>query len=104
MAESENSTDLNKLLEQFRRRASEAEDRLSRLEAAVVKEKDSYEEEQSEKINKLESELERAKSELAAEHKKVGELAAENAKLKYRVTHLVQAVKEADLKLESKGS
>ncbi|XP_030457782.2 uncharacterized protein LOC115678532 [Syzygium oleosum] len=103
MAESEKPADLKKLLEQLRRRASEAEDRLSRLEAAVAKEKDSYEEEYLKKISKLESELECAKSELAAEHKKAGELAAENAKLKYRVTHLVQAVKEADLKLESKG-
>ncbi|KAI3410848.1 uncharacterized protein J3R85_018361, partial [Psidium guajava] len=66
--EPENPTDLNKLLKQFRRRASEAEDRLSRLEAAIVKEKDYYEE-HLEKINKLGSELEHAKSELAAEHK-----------------------------------
>ncbi|KAL3715776.1 hypothetical protein ACJRO7_007511 [Eucalyptus globulus] len=104
MAETEKPTDLNKLLEQFRQRASEAEDRLSRLEAAVTKEKDAYEEEYSKKISKLESELEHSKSELAAEHKKAGELAAENAKLKYRMTHLVQAVKEADLKLEGKGA
>lgn len=79
-------------------------DRLSRLEATVTKEKDAYEEEYSKKISKLESELEHSKSELAAEHKKAGELAAENAKLKYRMTHLVQAVKEADLKLEGKGA
>ncbi|KAF8039299.1 hypothetical protein BT93_B1741 [Corymbia citriodora subsp. variegata] len=104
MAASENRTDLNKLLEQFRQRASEAQDRLSRLEAAIGKEKDSHEEEYCKKVSKLESELECVKSELAAEHKKAEELAVENAKLKYRVTHLIQAVKEADLKQEGKGT
>lgn len=35
--------------------------------------------------------------------KDIQKLSVENAKLQYRVTHLVKALKEADCKLDSEG-
>lgn len=73
---------------------------MSRLEAAVASKKDTGSEEHLKTISELQSKLESANAELVSERKKAGNLAAENAKLQYRIKHLVQAVEEADLKLE----
>nr|XP_011467373.1 PREDICTED: uncharacterized protein LOC101307028 [Fragaria vesca subsp. vesca] len=88
MAEPENPGVLDHTLKPFYQRASEAEDRLTRLEAALASKQDSGNKDHS----KLNSELQ----------EKIKKLAAENAKLQYRIHHLVQAVRDADLKLEKK--
>ncbi|XP_062004059.1 uncharacterized protein LOC133721453 [Rosa rugosa] len=88
MAQPENPVVLDQTLKPFYQRASEAEDRLTRLEAALASKKDSGNKDDSKLI-----------SELQEENKK---LAAENAKLQYRIHHLVQAVRDADVKLEKK--
>ncbi|XP_050381830.1 uncharacterized protein LOC126798811 [Argentina anserina] len=75
MAEPQSSGVLDEdTLKPFYQRASEAEDRLTRLEAAL--------------ISKDESKL---ISELQEENKK---LATENAKLQYRIRHLVRAIRD----------
>lgn len=51
-------------------------------------------------INDLQSKLEVANVELISEKEKAQMLVAENAKLQYRIIHLLRALKEADLKLE----
>ncbi|KAK9289769.1 hypothetical protein L1049_007928 [Liquidambar formosana] len=106
MAEAEKQIDLNVALKPFYQRASEAEDRLSRLEATLASKKDAGNEELLKMVSELQSKLENAKAEQASEHEKamkeIQKLAAENAKLQYRITHLVQALKEADCKLEAK--
>ncbi|KAM5558672.1 hypothetical protein ABKV19_020385 [Rosa sericea] len=88
MAQPENPVVLDQTLKPFYQRASEAEDRLTRLEAALASKKDSGNKDHSKLI-----------SELQEENKK---LTAENAKLQYRIHHLVQAVRDADVKLEKK--
>ncbi|KAK9922089.1 hypothetical protein M0R45_030570 [Rubus argutus] len=88
MAEAENPSVLDQTLKPFYQRASEAEDRLTRLEAALANKKDSGNKDHSKLI-----------SELQEENKK---LVAENAKLQYRIHHLVGAVRDADDKLEKK--
>ncbi|PRQ44831.1 hypothetical protein RchiOBHm_Chr3g0483561 [Rosa chinensis] len=88
MAQPENPVVLDQTLKPFYQRASEAEDRLTRLEAALASNKDSGNKDHSKLI-----------SELQEENKK---LAAENAKLQYRINHLVQAVRDTDVKLEKK--
>ncbi|KAL6133993.1 hypothetical protein ACLB2K_066226 [Fragaria x ananassa] len=88
MAEPENPGVLDQTLKPFYQRASEAEDRLTRLEAALASKQDSGNKDHS----KLNSELQ----------EKIKKLAAENAKLQYRIHHLVQAVRDADVKLEKK--
>ncbi|KAL2464639.1 hypothetical protein Fot_52595 [Forsythia ovata] len=103
MAESNN---LETTLKPFYQRASVAEDRLGRLEAALSEKKDSGNEELLKRVSELQSELENVKSEEVAERQKatieLQQLTVENEKLKYRITHLVRAVKEADSKLASK--
>ncbi|KAK3039616.1 hypothetical protein RJ639_027207 [Escallonia herrerae] len=97
--------DLQEVLKPFHQRASEAEDRLARLEAAIASKEDSGKEELVKKVAELESQLDVAKKEQDSEREKalkeVKKLAVENAKLQYRITHLVQALKEADSKLEA---
>ncbi|KAL2535030.1 hypothetical protein Adt_08381 [Abeliophyllum distichum] len=103
MAESNN---LETTLKPFYQRASEAEDRLARLEAALSEKKDSGNEELLKRVSELQSELENVKSEQVAERQKatieLQQLTVENEKLKYRITHLIRAVKEADTELASK--
>ncbi|KAK4838758.1 hypothetical protein QYF36_016204 [Acer negundo] len=89
------------LLNPFFQRASAAEDRLAKLEAALASKKDSSNEELRKTISKLQSKLEDANAELATERKKAEKLAVENERLKYRVKHLIRAVEAADLKLQS---
>ncbi|KAF3969258.1 hypothetical protein CMV_006944 [Castanea mollissima] len=83
-----------------RKRASESEDRLSKLEAALTNKKAAKNEEHLKLISELQSKLEEANAELVSERAKAQKLAEENAKLQYRITHLVKAAKGADLKLE----
>ncbi|KAL9155115.1 hypothetical protein ABFS82_10G161100 [Erythranthe guttata] len=90
------SNNLDEILTPFYQRATEAEERLAKLEASLSKNK----EEQSKLISELRLELENAKAEQISEREKaikeVKELTAENGKLKYRIIHLVRAVREAD--------
>ncbi|KAK3217959.1 hypothetical protein Dsin_011929 [Dipteronia sinensis] len=91
----------NALLNPFFQRASAAEDRLARLEAALASKKDSSDEELRKTISELQSKLEDANADVVAERKKVEKLAVENERLKYRIKHLIRAVESADLKLQS---
>ncbi|KAI3471624.1 hypothetical protein Pfo_028274 [Paulownia fortunei] len=95
------SNNLAEILIPFYQRASEAEDRLARLEASLPETK-----EQLKLVGELQSKLENAKAEQVAEREKamkeVQHLTAENAKLQYRIIHLVRALKEADSKLAAK--
>ncbi|XP_008796176.1 uncharacterized protein LOC103711707 [Phoenix dactylifera] len=105
MAEVEKSKNLDKVLKPFYQRASEAEDRLAKLEALLAKKGDSDNEnkEISSVIKDFQAKLETAQAELMSEREKaskeIQKLAAENLKLQYRITHLVRALKEADAKL-----
>ncbi|KAF3441993.1 hypothetical protein FNV43_RR15909 [Rhamnella rubrinervis] len=96
MAESERANDLRQTfnLKPFFQRASEAEDRLSRLEAALASKKDTGNEENLKMISELQSKLEDANAQLISEREKSQKLAEENAKLQYRIHHLVRALKE----------
>ncbi|KAH7557270.1 hypothetical protein JRO89_XS11G0092900 [Xanthoceras sorbifolium] len=94
MAETEKSNDIQQSLKPFFQRASAAEDRLARLEAALASKKDSGEEQLQKTISELQSKLEDAKAEAE-------KLAVENERLKYRLKHLIRAVEASDLKLQS---
>ncbi|KAI7996724.1 hypothetical protein LOK49_LG10G02833 [Camellia lanceoleosa] len=100
------SNDLQEILKPFYQRASEAEDRLARLEAAISTKKDAGNEDLLKMVTELQSKLESVKAEQVAEKEKaieeVEKLRAENAKLKYQISHLIRALKEADSKLASK--
>ncbi|XP_065856144.1 uncharacterized protein [Euphorbia lathyris] len=100
MAVSETQKDLGEVLKPFYQRASEAEDRLSRIEAALASDKDTKNVELLETIIELQSRLEGANVELALQQEKAKRLSTENAKLQYRVVHLVRAVREGDTKRE----
>ncbi|CAO2822247.1 unnamed protein product [Amaranthus hypochondriacus] len=95
---------LKDLLKPFYSRASEAEDRLSKLEAVISKKKDSEvgigNEEFANKVKELELKLEGLTAELTSEREKVAKLVVENDKKEYRILHLVRSLKETDLKLE----
>ncbi|KAI4300816.1 hypothetical protein L6164_034150 [Bauhinia variegata] len=88
------------MLKPFYRRAVEAEDRLSRLEANLSSKKEAGNEEHVKVTTDLQSKLENADAELVAEKEKAQKLVGENERLQYRVVHLLRALKEADLKLE----
>ncbi|CAL1385717.1 unnamed protein product [Linum trigynum] len=83
-------------LKAFHHRALEAEDRLSRLEAALASKADGEDSELLKTISKLQSKLEDVTAELASERQKAQKLAVENGKLQYRVTHLVRSIRESD--------
>ncbi|KEH41555.1 uncharacterized protein [Medicago truncatula] len=102
MVESVKVNELEVTLKPFYRRASEAEERLSRLEAAINSRKDTESGEQLKVVNDLQSKLEVANAELISEKRKAQVLAAENEKLQYRIIHLLRSLKNADLKLEQK--
>ncbi|XP_021741050.1 uncharacterized protein LOC110707337 [Chenopodium quinoa] len=96
---------LKDLLKPFYQRASEAEERLSKLELeTLISSKKEFpkagDEESSKKVKELELKLEEVTAELAAEKEKVAKLTVENDKKDYRMIHLVRSLKEADLKLE----
>ncbi|XP_059428001.1 uncharacterized protein LOC132161821 isoform X2 [Corylus avellana] len=100
MGESVKRSDLEEILKPFYQRASESEERLSRLEAVLA---NVGNEDHLRLISELQSQLQEASAELVSEREKAQKLAEENAKLQYRIIHLVRAAKEADLKLESKS-
>ncbi|XP_045807858.1 uncharacterized protein LOC123902233 [Trifolium pratense] len=100
MVESVAVNDWELTLKPFYQRASQAEDRISRLEAAIHSRKDTENEEQLQKVNDLQSKLEVANSELKSEKEKAQMLATENEKLQYRIIHLLRSLKNAELKLE----
>ncbi|XAR69492.1 hypothetical protein NMG60_11001098 [Bertholletia excelsa] len=87
------SSDFQELLKPFQQRASEAEDRLARLEAILATKTDAGIEE----LKKAEQFSEKEKV-----LKEVERLHAENDKLKYQILHLVRALKDADSKSASK--
>eukprot|EP01018_Ginkgo_biloba_P029234 Gb_21922 [translate_table: standard] len=106
-----NDGDMQAILKPFHRRATEAEERLAKLEAALA----SYngysvmgQEELLTCLTELRSKLEQARAEQKSEKEKAlkekENLATENAKLQYRITHLLRALKEADEKLGSASS
>ncbi|KAJ0042118.1 hypothetical protein Pint_17831 [Pistacia integerrima] len=97
MAESEKSKDLQQTLQPFYDRASQAEERLSRLQASLANKKDGRNEELLKTISELQSKLEDANAEVVSERKKAEKLAVENEKLNYRVKHLIRALEAADL-------
>eukprot|EP00252_Welwitschia_mirabilis_P026148 TRINITY_DN8439_c0_g1_i1.p1 TRINITY_DN8439_c0_g1~~TRINITY_DN8439_c0_g1_i1.p1 ORF type:complete len:105 (+),score=28.96 TRINITY_DN8439_c0_g1_i1:185-499(+) len=95
--------DLQTLLKPFHDRAAEAEERLARLETSIVSSKGNStvtREDMLGCLKELRDKLEKAKAEQISEREKAlkeqERLAAENAKLQYRIYHLVQAVKEAE--------
>ncbi|KAJ4971573.1 hypothetical protein NE237_004672 [Protea cynaroides] len=120
MAGSGDSPDLQNFLKPFDERASEAEERLSKLEALLACKKDAGNEDLPKIVSDRQGKLEDAKASkeaaenaklaaenatLAAENVKLAaenvKIAAENAKLQYQKTHLVQALREALCKLEN---
>ncbi|KAJ4824649.1 hypothetical protein Tsubulata_020486 [Turnera subulata] len=117
----ETNPSTKELLKSFYQRASDAEsidvllsldgcfmravldsmrDRLSRLESALASNKDARNEELLMTISELQEKLGAANGDLASEREKVVKLADENAKLRYRINHLVRAVRLGDAKLE----
>ncbi|KAD1690208.1 hypothetical protein E3N88_42457 [Mikania micrantha] len=87
------SIDLQETLKPFHQRASDAEERLEKLEAAFAKTKvvvDPRNEELSNKVAELQRLLEDAKSEQLAEREKIlkemQRVTDENAKLRYRIS------------------
>ncbi|KAK7345022.1 hypothetical protein VNO77_15378 [Canavalia gladiata] len=100
MVESVKVNDLELTLKPFYQRASEAEERLSKLEATFNSKKDAGNEEQLKVITDLQLKLKDANAELISEKEKAQILAAENEKLQYRIIHLLRSLKDADLKLE----
>ncbi|KAF5747969.1 hypothetical protein HS088_TW05G00700 [Tripterygium wilfordii] len=93
-------TDLGELLKPFHERATEAEGRLSRLEASPSSKKDAGNEEYLKTISELQAKLESANAELVSERGKTKQLSVENSKLQYRIIHLVRAINDADKELE----
>ncbi|KAM3280755.1 hypothetical protein P3S67_027775 [Capsicum chacoense] len=100
------SNNLEESLKPFYQRASEAEERLARLEISVADKKDPKNEEFERTVAQLQSKLKDITAELEAEHEKghkvVEQLTSENAKLKYRIKHLVRSLEEALSKSTSK--
>uniref|UniRef100_A0A1J3IH26 Uncharacterized protein n=1 Tax=Noccaea caerulescens TaxID=107243 RepID=A0A1J3IH26_NOCCA len=87
-------------LKPFFHRATEAQERLARLEAALASTKlDSSDAELVEKMTQIQSKLEEANETVKQEQHKVKELTIENDKHKYRILHLVRALRDADEKL-----
>nr|GMD41787.1 uncharacterized protein LOC109181465 [Ipomoea batatas] len=74
---------------------------MARLEASLASKNNSGNEQLATRVQELQSKLEDAKVELAAEKERAQQLTAENAKLQYRIIHLVRALKQADCKIAS---
>lgn len=98
------------VLKPLYQRAAEAEERLSRLETAVSSNKvigigthlGAGNEDLLKTISELQAKLEEEKAEREKASKEIQKLSVENAKLQYRITHLVRSLKEADCRLEVK--
>nr|CAD1828371.1 unnamed protein product [Ananas comosus var. bracteatus] len=103
--EVEKTKNMEEVLKPFYKRASEAEDRLAKLESALAEkgDVDASSKEISTIVNEFESKLEIAQAELVSEREKaskeIQKLTAENMKLQYRISHLIRALNEADSKL-----
>ncbi|EMS67239.1 hypothetical protein TRIUR3_27355 [Triticum urartu] len=82
-------------LKSFEERASDAEARLAKLEALLLN-KDGASEASSSAMRDLESKLDAATKECLAEKEQNRRLTVENEKLQYRVSHLIQTIKEAE--------
>ncbi|CAG7902877.1 unnamed protein product [Brassica rapa] len=92
---------LPETLKPFFHRATEAQERLARLEAALASTKtDVPDAELVEKITQMQSKLEEANKTVKQEKDKVEKLTSENEKQRYRILHLVRALEDADEKLE----
>ncbi|KAJ9543962.1 hypothetical protein OSB04_023669 [Centaurea solstitialis] len=104
------SDDVQAALKPFLQRASEAECLVYASSSGGVwflsSHGDSGNEELSKKVAEMQRMLEDAKAEKLAEREKaskeVKSVTEENAKLRYRITHLVRALKKADGDLASK--
>eukprot|EP00249_Psilotum_nudum_P000958 c13192_g1_i1 orf=353-700(-) len=99
------ASDLPDFLRPFYDRATEAEERLAKLEAFLNTSKDDMQiqpEELLDLLVELRQKIQNAKVEQEAEKEKaqksLEKLIVENAKLQYRITHLVRALKESDEK------
>ncbi|XP_073157552.1 uncharacterized protein [Henckelia pumila] len=96
------SNNLEVTLKPFYQRASEAEERLARLEAALSGNKDSGDKELLKLGDELQSKAEDPKPEHVVEKQEtmqeVMQLRVENEKLKYRIIHLVRALQDAESK------
>ncbi|ERN05165.1 hypothetical protein AMTR_s00053p00210360 [Amborella trichopoda] len=103
------ANNLEEILRPFYQRAREAEVRLARLEAEYKNKKGDSSSDRDEllrNIAHLEAKLEAFQTEqLIKQEKAMKErqrLVGENTKLQYRISHLIRALEEADLKLEGK--
>ncbi|KMZ61392.1 hypothetical protein ZOSMA_52G00430 [Zostera marina] len=103
----EKSIGEKKMLESFYRRASEAEERLARLEATIALKQDESNngsdkssQEISSMVDHFKSNLDIAQNDLTTEREKaateIKKLVAENAKLRYRISHILRALREID--------
>ncbi|KAL2327067.1 hypothetical protein Fmac_020494 [Flemingia macrophylla] len=100
MAENSKTVDLQTTLRPFYQRASEAEVRLSRLEAVINSKQDAGDEESLKVIDDLQLKLKVANAELISEKEKAQMLDVENEKHKYRTIHLLRTIKDLQSKLE----
>ncbi|KAF3326205.1 hypothetical protein FCM35_KLT09285 [Carex littledalei] len=96
--------DLEQTLRPFYDRATEAEDRLAKLEELLIKKGDSENDTKvSSILEEFQLKLNIADAEITSEREKaskeIQKLTAENQKLKYRIAHLIRALNEADSKL-----
>ncbi|KAJ4755806.1 threonine-tRNA ligase 2 [Rhynchospora pubera] len=96
--------DLEQTLKPFYDRAAQAEERLAKLEELLIKKGNSENETKvSSVVEEFQSKLTIANADIASEREKaskeIEKLTAENQKLKYRVAHLIRALRDADLKL-----
>ncbi|KAL1225589.1 hypothetical protein V5N11_019322 [Cardamine amara subsp. amara] len=92
---------LPETLKPFFDRATEAQERLAKLEAALASTNtDIPDAKLLEETTQLQSKLEEANATVKQEQSKVKELTIENEKQKYRILHLVRALRAADEKLE----
>ncbi|KAG0481693.1 hypothetical protein HPP92_012551 [Vanilla planifolia] len=101
-AETRSSMEIDEALKPFYERASEAEERLARLEALFSNQKghsNTDSKKMSSVIKDFQSKLEIAQAEIVSEQEKasneIQKLVEENLKLRYRISHLLRAVKEA---------
>ncbi|KAI0498120.1 hypothetical protein KFK09_021361 [Dendrobium nobile] len=106
MTEELGTKNTDEVLKPFFERASEAEERIMRLEALLGNKKgesNTESKQMSAVIKDLQLKLEIAQAELATEQEKaskeIKKLVEQNLKLHYRISHLLRAVKEADSKL-----
>ncbi|CAL5061179.1 unnamed protein product [Urochloa decumbens] len=89
---------LDVALKPFQERASEAEIRITKLEALLYNQDglNSGSEASSSAMKDLQSKLDSVSAEYLTEKEKNKKLIMENEKLEYRITHLIRAVREAE--------